>query len=93
MVVCVIAMIVMMMMVVVLVMVVIVSGTVGAALRLKSCLYFAEFGSETLQHFFNYVVGPDTEGVFANLCREMAISKMPGESHQLMAVFVPDFHQ
>ena len=93
MVVCVVAMIVMMMMVVVLVMVVIVSGTVGAALRLKSCLHFAELGSETLKHFFNHVVGSDTEGALANLCGEMAISKMPGKSHQLMSVFVPDFHQ
>jgi hypothetical protein len=93
MVVWVIAMIVMMMMVVVLVMVVIVSGTVGAALRLKSCLHFAEFGSETLKHFFNHVVGADTEGAFANLCGEMAVSKMPGKSHQLTAVFVPDFHK
>jgi hypothetical protein len=74
-------------------MVVIVSGTVGAALRLKSCLHFAELGSETLKHFFNHVVGSDTEGAFANLCGEMAISKMPGKSHQLMSVFVPDFHE
>ena len=94
MVVCVIGMIVMMMMmVVVYVMVVIVSGTVGAALRLKSCLHFAEFGFETLKHFFHHVVGADTEGAFANLCGEMTISKMPGKSHQLMPVFVPDFHE
>src|SRR5262245_2486747 len=93
MVVCVVAMIVMMMMVVVMVMVVIVGGAVGAAFGLKSCLDFVEFGSETLEHFFNHVVGADTEDAFANLCWEMAISKMPGESHQLIAVLVPDFHE
>ena len=94
MVVCVVAMIVMMMMMVVVqVIVVIVSGTVGAALRLKSCLHFTELGSETLKHFFNHVVGSDTEGALANLCGEMAISKMPGKSHQLMSVFVPNFHE
>jgi hypothetical protein len=66
---------------------------VCAALGLKGDLDLHEIGSETLQHFFNHVVGPNTEGPFANLCREMAISKMPGESHQLMAVFMPDFNE
>src|SRR5215472_1530953 len=90
--VCVIVMIVTMM-IVVMVVVVIVSGTVGTAFGLKRCLDLLDSGSETLKHSFNNVVGPDTEDVFANLSREMAISKMPGKSHQLMAVFVPDFHQ
>ena len=93
MVVCVVAMIVMMILVVVMVMVVIVGGAVGAPFGLKSCLDVVEFGSETLEHFFNHVVGADTESAFANLGREMAISKMPAESHQLMAVFVPDFYE
>jgi len=90
MVVSVIAMIVMR--VVVIVMLVIVCGAVRAAFGLKGCVETVEFGSETLEHFFNHVIGPDAQSAFANLRREMAISKMPGESHQLMAIFVPDFH-
>ena len=79
--------------VMVVVMAVIVRGTVGPAFWLKSCLDLLDYGSETLQHFFNHVVRADAEGVFANLRGEMAISKMPSQSHQLMSIFVTDFHQ
>src|SRR5215472_17724114 len=93
MVVCVIAMIVMMMMVVVMVMVVTVGGAVGAAFGLKGFLDLVECRSETPQHFFNHVVGPDAQSAFANLRGQVAVSKMPGESHQLVTVVMPHFHQ
>ena len=86
MVVCVTAMIVVMIVAIT----VIVGCTVSATFGLKSCLNLMDACSETLQHFFNHVVGADSERIFANLRRQMAISKMPGESHQLMAIFVPD---
>ena len=76
--VCVVLMVVMMVMVIVMVMVVIVGGTVGTAFRLKSCLDMVEPGTESLEHFLDHAVGPDPQGVFANLRREMPISKMPG---------------
>src|SRR5262245_12163451 len=86
MVVCAVAMIVMMM-------VVIVGGAVCAAFRLESCVDFLERGSETLQHFLHYVIRPNAEHVSANLGRQVAISKVPSKAHQLVAVFVTDFHQ
>jgi hypothetical protein len=79
--------------VIVVVMTVIVGGTVRPAFWLKSCLDFLDCGSEPLQHFFNHMVRANVEGVFANLRGEMAISKMPSQSHQLMSIFVTDFHQ
>jgi hypothetical protein len=93
MVVCVIVMVVVMMVVVIVTMVVIVAGAVGPAFGLKGLLNSQECCSETAQHFFNHVVGTDAQSAFANLGRKMAISKVPGEPHQLMAVFVADFHQ
>src|SRR4029077_6666416 len=75
------------------VMVVIVRGTVGAAFGLESSLDFVQCGSKTVQHFFNHVIGADTQGVFADFRREMAISKVPGEPHQLMTICMLDFHQ
>src|SRR6516162_11962931 len=92
MVVCVIVMVVMMIVVIV-TMAVIVASTVGPAFGLKGFLNLLECCSETSQHFFNHVVGADTESDLANFGREMAISQMPGKPHQLMAVLVTDFHE
>src|ERR1700740_2331209 len=93
MVVCTIVMtVVLMVMVVVMVMVVIVCDTVGAAFGLESSLDFVQCGSKTMQHFFNHVIGPDTQGIFVDLRREMAVSKMPGEPHQLLMICNPYFH-
>src|SRR5215469_1044762 len=80
-------------MIVVIVMAVLVGGAVSAAFGLKGFLDLVECCSETLQHFFNHVVGPDAQSAFANLRGQVAVSKMPGESHQLMTVSVPYFHQ
>jgi hypothetical protein len=79
--------------VVLMVMVVTVCGTVGAAFGLESSLDFVQGGSKTAQHFFNHVIGPNTQGVVADFRREMAISKVPGEPHQLVTICMPDFHQ
>ena len=78
---------------IVMMMVVIVRGAVCAAFGLERSLDFMQRGSETLQHFLNYVIWPNAEYVSANLGRQVAISKVPSEAHQLMAVFVTDFHQ
>jgi hypothetical protein len=86
-------MVVLMVMVVVMVMVVTVRGTVGAAFGLESSLDFVQCGSKTAQHFFNHVIGPNTQGVFADFRRKMAIPKVPGEPHQLVTISMPDFHQ
>jgi len=69
----------------------VVTTAIGATLGLKRCLDFFKFGPKTMQHLFDHMVAPDAEGVSANLGGEMAISKMPRQSHQLMGVFVSDF--
>jgi len=91
--VCVAVMVVMIMIVLMVMMAVIVAGPICSAFRLKGFLNLPESCSETSQHFFNHVVGADPESAFANLGREMAISQMPCKPHQLMAIFVPDFHE
>src|SRR5215470_11029380 len=90
--VCVVHTTVMMLMVIVMVMM-IVGGTVSPTFRLKSSLHTVKSGTESLEHFFNHVIGPDPQGVFANLREEMPISQMPGQSHQLMMVRVSDLYQ
>jgi hypothetical protein len=85
-------MVVVIVMVVVMVMGVIVRGTVSAAFGLESGLELVKIGSETQKHLFNHVIGSDAESVFANIRGEMAISEMPSEPHQLIAILVLNFY-
>src|SRR5215470_1990009 len=80
-------------MIVAMVMAAIVGDAVSAAFGLKGSLDLVECCSETLQHFLNHVVGSDAQSAFANLGGQVAVSKMPGESHQLVTVVMPHFHQ
>jgi len=81
----------MMLMVIVMVMM-IVDGTVSPTFRLKSSLHTVKSGTESLEHFFNHVIGPDPQGIFANVGGEMPISQVPGQSHQLMVVRLSDLY-
>jgi len=79
-------------MIVVMVMAMILGGAVSAAFGLKGFLDALECCSETLQHFLNHMIGPDAQSAFANLGGQVAVSKMPGESHQLVTGVMPHFH-
>jgi uncharacterized membrane protein YccF (DUF307 family) len=65
---------------------------VRAALRLERNVYLSEFGSETVEHVLDHMVRANAEGTIPNLGWKMAISQVPSETHQLMAVLMPDFY-
>jgi len=42
-----------------------------------------------MQHILDHVVGPDVKNVMSNLRRQMAISQMPGKTHELIGILMP----
>ena len=65
---------------------------VRAAFGLKRGLHFHELRSKATEHIFDYVVGPNTKRVISNFSRQVPVSQMPGKAHELMGIFVFDFH-
>jgi hypothetical protein len=78
--------------VLVIMVVVVVMSAVRAAFGLKRCLQLHELGSKAMEHIFDYVVGPNTKNVVSNLSRQVPVSQMPRKAHELMGIFVSDFH-
>jgi hypothetical protein len=70
---------------------VMVAVTVGAAFGLESCLDRLKMCSEAEEHVFDYVVGPNPKNLILNFSRQMPVSQMPGKTHQLFLIFMPDF--
>ncbi|HUE57329.1 MAG TPA: hypothetical protein VMO76_15950 [Candidatus Udaeobacter sp.] len=64
---------------------------VCAAFGLERNLYLHEFRSETVEHILDHMVWANAKGIIPNLGRKMAISQVPSEAHQLMAILMPDF--
>jgi hypothetical protein len=74
------------------VIVVMVVAAVRAAFGLKRGLHFHELRSEAMKHIFDHVVGPNTKSVVSNFSRQVPVSQMPREPHELMGIFVSDFY-
>jgi len=64
---------------------------VGAAFGLKWGLHRYQMRSETTQHVLDHMVRPDTKDLVSNFGRQMPVSKMPGKTHKLIGIFMPDF--
>ena len=74
------------------VMAVIVTGTaVGAAFGLKRGLHRYQMRTETTQHVLDHMVRPDTKNLVSNFGRQMPVSQMPGKTHKLIGILMPDF--
>lgn len=67
-------------------------AAVRAALGLKRGLQLHEFRSKAMKHIFDYVVGPNTKSMVSNFSRQVPVSQMPRKAHELMGIFVSDFH-
>jgi hypothetical protein len=72
--------------------VIVVMTAVRAALGLKRGLHRQELRSKAMKHIFDYVVGPNTKGMASNFSRQVPVSQMPRKAHELMGIFVSDFH-
>jgi hypothetical protein len=67
-------------------------AAVCAAFGLKRGLHLHELRSKAMEHIFDYVVGPNTKSVVSNFSRQVPVSQMPRKAHELMGIFVSDFH-
>ena len=64
---------------------------VGAAFGLKRGLHRYEMRSETMQHVLDHMVRPDAQKLVSNFGWQMPVSQMPGKTHKLIGIFMPDF--
>jgi hypothetical protein len=72
--------------------VVVAMPAVRAAFGLKGDLHLCKLRSEAAEHILDHMVWPNAKGIIPNLSWQMPISQVPGEAHQLMTIFVSDFH-
>jgi hypothetical protein len=70
----------------------VVMAAVRAAFGLKRGLHLHELRSKATEHIFDYVVRPNTKSVVSNFSRQVTVSQMPRKAHELMGIFVSDFH-
>ena len=67
-----------------------VTVAVSAAFGLERSLDLDEIRSQGLEHVFDDVVGPNAKDLILNLSGQMPVSQMPGQTHELIGVSVPD---
>jgi hypothetical protein len=65
---------------------------VSAAFGLEGGLNPYKIRSEATEHVLNHMVGPNTKNLTSNFRRQMPIAEMPGKTHQLIGIFMPDFN-
>src|SRR5262245_31673046 len=44
-----------------------------------------------MEHLLDHVIGPNAKNLIANFSRQMPISQIPREAHELVGVLMPDF--
>jgi hypothetical protein len=69
-----------------------VAAAISSSFGLKRRFNLCQFGSKTMKHVLNHVIGPDTQKIFSNFRRQMAISEVPREARQFMGIFVPNLN-
>src|SRR5579864_9502546 len=65
---------------------------VSAAFGLERDLHLYKICTETKEHVFDHVVGPNAKNLVSNFSRQMPISQMPRQTSKLVGVFMPDFN-
>ena len=65
-------------------------AAVRAALGLKGSAHVCKIRSEATEHILTDVVGPNAKNLISNFSRQMPISQMPGKTHKLVGIFMPD---
>ena len=64
---------------------------VSAAFGLKGNQYLYKICTEAMEHLLDNMIGSDAENLVSNFSRQMPISQMPSQAHELIRIFVPDF--
>src|SRR5262245_54589513 len=66
-------------------------SAVSAAFRLERCLHPCEVCCEPKEHVLDCMIWRNAKNLIANFGRQMPISQVPGEAHELGGILVPDF--
>jgi len=66
-------------------------AAVGAAFWLEGRPHFLQICSKVLEHVLDDMIRSNVKNSVSNVSREMAISQMPRETHELVRVVMPDF--
>jgi hypothetical protein len=72
--------------------VIVVMAAVRTTFGLEGGLHLHELRSKAMKHIFDHMVGANTKSVVSNFSRQVAVSQMPRKAHELMGIFVSDFH-
>jgi hypothetical protein len=72
-------------------MVVALVAAVSAALGLERRFDSRQLRAQAAQHLLDHMVGPDAKSMVANLSRQVPVSQVPGQAHELAGILVPDF--
>ena len=63
---------------------------ISAAFGLEGSPLVHKIRSEAVKHLFDHVVRPDAKNLISDFSRQMPISQMPGQAHELIGIFMPD---
>jgi hypothetical protein len=63
-------------------------AAISTAFRLERSHHLCKIRSETAEHIFDNMVGPESENLVSNFSRQMPISKMQGKAHKLIGIFM-----
>jgi len=66
-------------------------ASVRASLRLKRCLYRGKICAKAKEHMLDHMVGADAKRVIPNFSRQMAVSQVPREAHELLRILMSHF--
>ena len=67
-------------------------AAISATFGLERRLQLYKVRSKAVEHSLNYMVGPNAKDIISNFSREMPISRVPGNTRELMWIPVPDLH-
>ena len=67
-------------------------AAVSAAFGLERSLRLFKVRSEPIEHSLNDVIRPNPEDLISNFSQQMPVPQMPGNTHELMWIPVPDLH-
>jgi hypothetical protein len=66
-------------------------SAVSPAFRLERGLHPCEVCSKAKEHVLDHMIGPNAKNMVSNFGRQMAISEMPGEAHELVGICMFNF--
>jgi hypothetical protein len=67
-------------------------AAVSAAFGLEGGLHLYKIRSEAMEHILDHMVGPNAKNLVSNFSGQMPVPQKPGQPHQLIGIFVPDFY-